>query len=128
MTSVYFASRITPAKPAVAVDEVPLVAEAVRLPLELGRDRHADVEALAVEHERHRHDGFSAVYLIGVYSKRNLCFVAGAQHHLELPERLLLDAQRVDEVDVVADAARAPSLAMMMSGVGFQNAPPTSTW
>ena len=88
-------------EPAVAVDEVPLVAEAVGLPVQLGAHRDADVEALAVEHERDRHD------LLGLVLDRRvleaeLVLGRGAQDQLELRERLLLDAQRVDEVDVVA--------------------------
>ncbi len=121
----YFGSTSIPDEAPALVEEVPLVAEAIGVPLEIRRHRHADLKDLAVEDERRRHHLLRVVFDRRVL-EAELVLGRGTQHRLELTELRLLDAERLDEIDVAADDAER-SLDMTISGVGFQNRAANST-
>ena len=67
----------------------------------------------------------SAVYSIGVYSKRNLCFFAGRSASLSCLN-LVFSIPSVFTKSTLSPRMPRPSLEMTMSGVGFQNVPAAS--
>ena len=85
-------------EPAVAVDEVPLVAESVRLPLQVRLDGERHREPDAVEHDvrGERPDGLVGD---GRVLEAELVLRRGAQDELELPESRLLDPEVAHEIN-----------------------------
>ena len=89
---------------AVAVDEVVLVAEAPRVPLELALDGCADRVDVAVEDDRPLQHGVDLVLDRDVLDAE-LVLARRAEHEPEVPERLLEGLEILLQVDVAAGDA-----------------------
>ena len=95
-----------PGKPAIAVDEVVLVAEPVSFPVERGVDRQVDLVADPVERDVALEDRFGRVADRDVVEEE-LVLPGGTQDQVDVGEPLLSEAQVGDRVDAVTgDAER----------------------
>ena len=85
----------------VRIDEVPLVPETHRVPLELRQNRQRHVEALAVEDER-APDGRFFLVPDGNELVAELVLLPGAERDPQLRERVVLEVKLLDEINLVA--------------------------
>jgi hypothetical protein len=89
------------AEPAIDGDEVVFVAEPVRLPVEHRVHRQADTIDLSVERDVPRDRGALLVFDRNVLEAQ-FVLPCGPQHHVQLAEALIGEAEIALEVDVVA--------------------------